>query len=227
MSKTLFKLFFISSLLVVTACAPKSVLAPPSVYEDTVLSLDEILEKASGDIEVLKAIMDIDILKNNKPYDSIKVTVLVKTPDWVHVRIYKYGMLFKDFVVMGDRLYILFGKGGPNLKKFGKELHNAIFWWDDIQEGVLYSNGPEYIIRARNKEVHIDKATLLPLKQSLVAFEKNIEITYEEPKEEKDGYWHQSLINIRTDDLSFTVKLKKLLRNPELGEFDFKSPEEN
>ena len=227
MSKMLFKLFFISFLLVITACAPKPVVAPPSVYEETVLSLDEILEKASGDIEVLKAIMNIDILKNNKPYGSIRAAVLVKMPDWVHIRMYKDYILFKDFIIKDDKLYVLLGKGGPNLKKFGKELHNAIFWWDDIQEGVLYSNGPEYIIRARNKEVHIDKATLLPLKQSLVAFEKNVEITYEEPKEEKDGYWHQSLINIRTGDFSFTVKLKKLLRNPELGEFDFKSPEEN
>jgi len=227
MLKTLFKLFFISFLLVVTACAPKPVVAPPSVYEDTALSLDEILEKASGDIVSLKAITDIEILQNNKHYDSISASVLVKMPDWVHVRMYKFGMLVKDFVIKDEKLYVLLGKGGPDLEKFGKEFHNAIFWWDDIQEGVLYSNGPEYIIRARNKEVHIDKATLLPLKQSIVAFEKNIEITYEEPKEEKDGYWHQSLINIRAGDFSFTVKLKKLLRNPELGEFDFKSPEEN
>ena len=226
MLKMLFKLFFISFLLVVTACAPKPLVVPPSLYEETALSLDEILEKASGDTEALKAIMDIDIRKNNEHYDSISASVLVKMPDWVHVRMYKFGMLVNDFVVMDDRLHVLSGKGGPNLRKFGKEFHNAIFWWDDIQEGVLYSNGPEYIIRARNKEVHIDKATLLPLKQSIVAFERNIEITYEEPKEEKDGYWHPSVINILAGDFSFTVKLKKLLRNPELGEFDFRVPQE-
>jgi len=226
MSKKLFKLFFISSLLVVTACAPKLLVAPPPVYEDTALSLDEILEKASGDTEAIKAITEIEILKNNEHYDSISASVLVKMPDWAHVRMYKFGMLVKDFVVMGDRVYVLSGKGGPNLKKFSKEFHNAIFWWDDIQEGVLYSNGPEYIIRARNKEVHIDKATLLPLRQRLVAFERNIEITYGVPKEEKDGYWHPSVINILAGDFSFTVNLKKLLRNPVLGEFDFRVPEE-
>ena len=226
MLKKLFKLFFISFLLVVTACAPKPVVAPPSVYEEIPLSLDEILEKASGDTVALKAITEIEIRKNNEHYDSISASVLVKMPDWVHVRMYKFGMLVKDFVVMGDSLYVLSGKGGPDLKKFGKEFHNAIFWWDDIQEGVLYSNGLEYIIRARNKEVHIDKATLLPLKQSIIAFERNIEIIYEEPKEEKDGYWHPSVINILAGDFSFTVKLKKLLRNPVLGEFDFRVPEE-
>ena len=226
MLKMLFKLFFTSFLLIVTACAPKPVAAPPALYEETALSLDEILEKASGDTVALKAITDIDILKNNEHYDSISASVLVKMPDWVHVRMYKFGMLVKDFVVMGDRLHVLSGQGGPNLKKFGKEFHNAIFWWDDIQEGVLYSNGPEYIIRARNKEVHIDKATLLPLKQSIFAFQGNIEIAYEEPMEEEDGYWHPSVINILAGDFSFTVKLKKLLRNPVLGEFDFKVPEE-
>ncbi len=226
MLKKLFKLFFISCLLVVTACAPKPVVAPPSAYEEITLSLDEILEKASGDTVALKAITEIEIRKNNEHYDSISASVLIKMPDWVHVRMYKFGMLVKDFVVKGDRLYVLSGKGGPNLKKFGKEFHNAIFWWDDIQEGVLYSNSLEYIIRARNKEVHIDKATLLPLKQSIVTFERNIEIIYEEPKEEKDGYWHPSVINILAGDFSFTVKLKKLLRNPVLGEFDFRVPEE-
>jgi hypothetical protein len=226
MSKKLFKLFFISFLLVAAACAPKPVVAPPSLYEETVLSLDEIIEKASGDTLALKAITEIEIRKNNEHYDSISASVLVKMPDWVHVRMYKFGMLVNDFVVMDDRLHVLSGKGGPNLKKFGKEFHNAIFWWDDIQEGVLYSNGPEYIIRARNKEIHIDKATLLPLKQRIVAFNRNIEIAYEEPVEEKDGYWHPSVINILAGDFSFTVKLKKLLRNPQLGEFDFRVPEE-
>ena len=226
MSKMLFKLFFISLIVLFSACAPKPVVAPPSVYEETSLSLDEILEKASGDTVALKAITKIEIRKNNEHYDSISASVLVKMPDWVHVRMYKLGMLVKDFVVMGDRLYVLSGKGGPNLKKFGREFHNAIFWWDDIQEGVLHSNGPEYIIRARNKEVHIDRATLLPLKQRLVAFERNIKITYGEPKEEEDGYWHPSVINILADNFSFTVKLKKLLRNPVLGEFDFRVPEE-
>ena len=226
MSKKLFKLFFISFLLVITACATKPAVAPPLVYEETAMSLDEILMKARGGTEALKAITEIDVRKNNEHYDSISASVIVKMPDWVHIRMYKFGILVKDFVVMGDRLHVLSGKGGPDLKEFGREFHNAVFWWDDIQEGVLYSNGPEYIIRARNKEVRIDKATLLPLEQRLVAFKRNIEITYGEPMEEKDGYWHPSVINIVAGEFSFTVRLKKLLRNPVLGEFDFKVPEE-
>ena len=225
MSKKLSKLFFISILLIVTACATKPVVAPPSVYEETALSLDEILKKASGDTMAIKAITDIEIRKNDKYYDSIRASVLVKMPDWVHVRMYKFGMLVKDFVVMGDRLHVLSGKGSPNLKKFGKEFHNAIFWWEDIEDGVLSSKGDEYMIRSRNKELRIDKATLLPLQQKIIAFEREIEITYTEPKEEKDGYWHPSVINIVVGDFSFRVKLKKLLRNPLLGEFDFQVPE--
>ena len=226
MSKKLFKLFFISFLLVITACATKPAVAPPSVYEETAMSLDEILMKARGGTEALKAITEIDVRKNNEHYDSISASVIVKMPDWIHIRMYKFGILVKDFVVMGDRLHVLSGKGGPDLKEFGREFHNAVFWWDDIQEGVLYSNGPEYIIRARNKEVRIDKATLLPLEQRLIAFKRNIEMTYGEPMEEKDGYWHPSVINIVAGEFSFTVRLKKLLRNPVLGEFDFKVPEE-
>ena len=161
MSKTLYRLFFISILLLFISCAPKPVVIPPPVYEETLFSLDEILEKARGDTDTLKAITNIDILKNNEPYDSISASILVKMPGWAHVRMYKFGILVKDFVVKDEKLYLLSGKGGPDLKKFSREFLNAVFWWDDIQDGVLYSSGPEYIIKARNKDIHLDKATLL------------------------------------------------------------------
>lgn len=226
MSKMLSKLFFISLIVLFSACAPKPLLIPPSVYEETTLSLDEIIEKASGDTVAFKAITEIEVRKNNEHYDSVRASVLIKMSGPVHVRMYKFGILVKDFVVMDDRLYLLSGKGDPKLKELGRQFHNAIFWWNDIQEGVLQSKGSEYIIKARNKVVHIDKATLLPLRQRFVAFEREIEIIYGDPMEEKDGYWHPSEINILVGDFSFTVKLKKLIRNPALGEFDFRLPEE-
>ncbi len=224
MSKKLLKFFCFSLLFIFVACAPKPKVAPPPLYKETVLSLEEIIAKVSNDIEVLKAITDIRIEKNNELYDFINASLLVKKPDWVHMRIYKFGMLVKDFVIKGKELYVLSGKGGSYLKKFGKEFHNAIFWWDNIKNGVMYRVGSEYIIRTENKEIHLDRATLLPVKQEIIAFDRKIDITYDKPKKEEDGFWYPSMVRIYVGDFEFKVKLKKLLRNPSLGEFDFQIP---
>jgi hypothetical protein len=227
MSKKLLKYFCFSLLFLFTACAPKPKIAPPPLYEEAELSLEEIVARVGNDIDVLKAITDIRIEKNHELYDFVNASVLVKKPDWVHMRIYKFGMLVKDFVIKDKELYVLSGKGGVNLKKFGNEFHNAVFWWDDIKGGLLYKKGDEYIIRTGGKKIHLDTATLLPVKQEIVGFDRTIDIRYDEPKKDKNGFWYPSRINIFVGDFEFKVRLKKLLRNPALGEFDFKIPVES
>ncbi len=227
MSKKLLRYLYFSLLFIIVACAPKPKMAPPPLYEEAELSLEEIVEKVGNDIDVLKAITDIKIERNDELYDFVNASVLVKKPDWVHMRIYKFGILVKDFVIKDKKLYVLSGKGSSNLKKLGREFHNAIFWWDNIQDGLLFREGSAYIIRTENKEIHLDTATLLPLKQEIIAFGKKIDITYKNPKKDEDDFWYPSKIIIYVGDFEFNVKLKKLVRNPSLGEFDFQIPAES
>jgi hypothetical protein len=205
-------------------CAPKVVSLPPPEYLEQDLSLEEIIVKVSTGVEVLKAITDINIEKNDKPHDFYNASVLVKKPGWLHMRIYKFGMLVKDFVIKDKELYVLSGKGGDNLKKLGNEFYNAIFWWDDVSNAVMRRKGNEYIVRSENKEIHIDTATLLPLKQEIMALNTKINITYDKPRKGENGFWYSSEMVIYINDFKFSVKLKKLLKNPSLGEFDFRTP---
>ncbi len=46
-------------------------------------------------------------------------------------------------------------------------------------------------------------------------------MNYKEPKE-TDGYWYNSIITINLNNFKFRVKLKKLIKNPVLGEADFR-----
>lgn len=222
--KKLLRYFCFSAVFILLACAPKPKVAPPPLFEETELSLEEIVVRAGNDIDVLKAIADIEIEKNREHFGVVKAAILVKRPGWVHTRIYKMGMIVRDFVIKDAEVYILSGKGGGNLKELGSEFYNAVFWWDHIGEGVMYSERDKYIIRTENKEIHIDRATLLPVKQVISSSGSKVYIVYDEPMEQENGLWYQSEIKISVGEYKFKVMLKKLLKNPSLGEMDFRTP---
>jgi hypothetical protein len=226
MLKKLLKYSCFNILFIFIACAPKPEITPPSVYLEEDLSLEEIITEVGNDTETLKAIAAIKIEQNNELYDFINASVLVKRPGWVHMRIYKFGMLIKDFIIKDNDLYILSGKGNEDLKKLGREFYNAVFWWDDIRNGLMYRENEKYIIRTSDREIYLDRATLIPLKQEIFTSGRKISITYHKPVQAEDGFWYPSVIEIYLGNFKFTVTLKKLLKNPLLGEFDFKIPVE-
>ncbi|MBI4683414.1 MAG: hypothetical protein HY757_09995 [Nitrospirae bacterium] len=226
MSKKLLRCFYFSLLFVFVACVPTPKIAPLPLYEQRDLSLEEVIAKVSDDIDVLKTIADINIEKNNEPYSSISASMLIKKPGWVHMRMYQLGILVRDFVIKDDSLYVLSGKNDDNLKKLGRELYNAIYWWDGYSRGEMSVGGETYIIRTGDREIHLDKTTLLPLKQGIKVLNKNIQVTYYEPVN-NEGFWYPALLKIHMDDFTFTVKIKKLIKNPLPGESDFQVPSEN
>ncbi|MBI5097819.1 MAG: hypothetical protein HZB30_01090 [Nitrospirae bacterium] len=207
--------FFIS-------CAPKVITPVPPQYREE-LSLDEIVSKVSDDIQVLKAIADIRIEKNSELYDQINASVIFQRPDRAHMRMYKFGMLVSDIVKKDGELYVLTGKKDTKLAGLIEEFLYAVFWWDDVEGGFLYSQADEYIIRNVRKEIHLDKATLLPVIQDISSSGKTVHITYAEPQN-YEGFWYPSKLAISVDDFRFSVKIDKLIKNPPLGESDFKTP---
>jgi len=222
--KKLLKYFSFSILFILIACAPKPKLLPPPLYEDTRLSLEEIILKAGSNLDSMKAISDITVEKNDKHFSTFSASSLIKKPDWIHMRVYQLGMLVRDFVIKDNQLHILSGKKDLNLKSLGREMHNAIFWWEDLNDGTLTTNNDKYVISSSRKELHLDRDTLLPLIQIISSEQGLIVMHYEEPKE-TDGYWYNSIINIALNEFKFRVKLKKLIKNPTLGEADFRVPE--
>ncbi len=221
MLKKLLKFCCFSVLLFVVACAPK--VAPLPEYIEEEFSLEEILHRAGGDVEVLKAITDIHIEKDNAPYDFVNASVLAKKPGWVHMRIYKFGMLIRDFVIRDGQLHVLSGKQSANLKKMGNEFYNAVFWWDGMESGIMKSNGEEYVIQNTGKKIRINRGTLIPIQQEMIAFDRKIDVQYSEPKQDEKGSWYPSRITIDAGNFTFKVKVKKLIKNPQLGEMDFRS----
>jgi len=204
------------------ACAPRPVMKAPRIYQED-LSLEDITERAGKDIEVLKAIADIRINRNNEPYDVVSASVLARKPGWIHMRMYKFGMLVRDIVIKDEAVYVLSGKDSPGLRQLAKEFYNAIFWWGDLEGGVMYSEGDEYVIRTDNKTIYVEKGNLMPLKQYINVLDTSILLTYD-VQVEHDGFWYPSLINLYSGDFMFSVSLRKVIKNPELGPFDFQTP---
>jgi len=202
-------------------CAPR--VTPPPLYKDIDLSLEEIILITSKDINVLKAIVGVDIERYNEPYTYIDASVLIKRPGLVHIRTYRFGVLVGDYIIKDRAVYVLSGRGGDVLKKFGREIYHSIFWWDGLKEAFMHREAKEYVIRSEDKEIHLDRATLLPIKQKIKIDSKSIDIMYEEPQRGED-FWYPSVIKIDAGTYRINIKVKKLIKNPSLGESDFKLP---
>jgi hypothetical protein len=211
--------FSVLLILVLAGCAPR--VAPPPLYRGIDLSIDQVIRKAGGDIDSLKAVADIKIEKNSKPYSFINASVLIKRPGWVHMRVYKFGMPLNDIVIKDDQIYVLSGKSSSTLMDIGKEFYPAVFWWDDLKEGIMYREEREYIILTENKEVHLESATLFPLRQEIRTGGRNVDIIYGKPEREGE-FWYPSLITVHADNYIFSVRVERVFIDPPLGENDFK-----
>jgi len=203
-------------------CAPKVITPVPPQYREE-LSLDEIVSKVGDDIQAIKAIADIRIEKNSEFYDQINASVIFQRPDRAHMRMYKFGMLMSDIVKKDGELYVLTGKKDTKLAGLIEEFLYAVFWWDDVKGGFLYSQADEYIIRTVSKKIHLDKTTLFPVMQDISSSGKTIHVTYTEPHN-YEGFWYPSKLVITFDDFKFNITIDMLIKNPELSKSDFKIP---
>ncbi|RJQ49429.1 MAG: hypothetical protein C4538_02155 [Nitrospiraceae bacterium] len=218
---TAFHLILVSVLLFFISCAPR-VAAPPQ-YLLKELSLDEIIMKASDDIQTLKAVADITIEKNLQTIDHINASLLIQGAGRIHIRVYKFGMLVNDLIMVDGILFDAKGKSNSKFTGLISEFARAVFWWDNMNNGSLRRDGDVYIIQSGQKEIRLDAATLLPVKQDIITSGKSIAVVYAEPRD-YDGFWQPSELTISIDDLRFRIKIDKLLKNPPAGESDFRIP---
>ncbi len=215
-------------LFTVFGCTPRVV--PPPLYRDIDLTLEEIIERAKGDINTIKAVAGINIEKDNKPYFYLDASLLLKEPNWLQMRWYKLGILTGSLLIKDNVVYTSSGKGADRFKKLGDKLYYSVFWWEDIENASLYKQGSEYVIRTKNRKIHIDKSTLIPQTQEITVNSNKIYIGYDRPVQTFTGtqpgndFWYPSEVRIETGSYSFSVKIVKLIINPPLNENDFKTP---
>lgn len=212
-------------------CAPEVALPPQ--YRELDLTLEEIIRAVRKDIDTLKVTAGINIEKDDKPHLYIDAVILLKKPDWLNIRLYKFGIPVGEFLVMEDgrvRIADVLSEGGEgklndklrrNLKELSKRLYQSFFWWEGLsccrEDTVMSRNEEEYIIKAEDREIHLDKATLLPRRQELINNDKKISILYEESRREGD-FWYASLMKIESGNYRVSLRIERLTVNPPLEE---------
>ena len=201
------------------------------------LSLEEIITIAKGDINSLKAVVNINIEKDDISYSNVDASLVLKKSNWLHMRLYRFGILIGDFLLKDNVVHTASGKGAHGFREFGRELYYSVFWWEDIEDALMYKEPAAYVIRTKNKEIRINKSTLLPESQEIITNSKKIHILYEQPEKgvvptlrdrSRANFWYPSVIKIETGVYRVTVKVTKLFINPPLKEEDFPtSPSES
>jgi len=218
----LFTSYFSLLSFCLSGCVPR--VAPPPLYRGAELTLDEVIQKSGKDIDALKASADISIARKNEPYSDISVSARIKRPGQTRMQIYKFGVPVNDILIKDEKVYVLSGKSNGEIKELGMEFYHAVFWWDGMKDSVMYKEGTEYILKTESKEIYLDKETLFPLRQEIITEGKSVLIIYSEPKSE-EGFWYPSVIDIKIGDYILKVQVKKLILNPQLGEYDFRVPD--
>ncbi|MBI4699291.1 MAG: hypothetical protein HY758_10430 [Nitrospirae bacterium] len=226
--------FYVLFFYCLTGCVPKAI-APPPLYRDKELSLEEVIAIARGKIHSLKAIVAVDLEKNEISYPYVDASLLITTPKLLRVRLYKFGLQVGDYVIKDDLVHVVSGKMDDKLSKFGKEFYYSIFWWEGLENAVMYSQGTNYVIRTDGKEILVDSSTLLPERQEITAGDEKISIFYERPEQTiipssagraQTDLWYPSLMKILTGTKKLNIKIEKLSVNPQIEESDFTWQEE-
>jgi hypothetical protein len=215
-------LFSFSIVFVLSGCATK--VAPPPVYERTSVTLEEIIRDTGKEgITSLKAITDIEVTVDGGPHSEGSASAILMKPDLVHIKAYKFGLLVGDIIINNGETHVKSGKVNATMQQFSKELYDVVFWWDDMRDAEILRSGEEYILQKRGKSIHLDSSTLLPTKQEIYAYGRDILIMYSEPAY-ADGFWYQSLMEITMENYKFNIEVDKLRLNPEVSESEFDLP---
>jgi hypothetical protein len=193
------------------------------------LSFNEVVTFARGEINAIKAVVCIRVEKGEGPYTHVDASLILKRPNWLQMRMYKFGMPVGSLLIKDNVVYEMSGKGTGRLGGFGRELYYSIFWWDDVTDALMYQRDGNYVIKAKNRVVRLDGSTLLPESQEVVIDNKKAYIIYGKPKkivsvDQGQGVkdvWYPSILKIKTGKYMIYVKIEKLLINPSFRESDF------
>jgi hypothetical protein len=207
MSRHAVKLFLISIVLFLTACAAGRIEKKEMpFYEGKAFS--EVLSERNGihDIETKFAVL---FEKKDSEIRGDAALDISRTGD-ISLRVYSLGFLAMELTSKDGVV-----KSTPSLDK-GKKviltrgLRDCLFWWDIRDTSLIEENG-YYVLESPDREIWIDKKTFLPARQNIY-FEdgKVLNVYYDNPTKE-DDIWYQSKIRIEFLQYSVTFTIKHML----------------
>ena len=204
MLKSVLKLFFLSILLVASACAPRYGEIP--TYEG--MDVREVLaaKKSVSDIEAVFSVTFENEDTSIKGDGKIDVS---RNGDLV-LRIYSFGFLAFELTSHDGIVHSNppVDRNKSTILTYG--LRDCFFWWD-IDDPDFKEENDAYIFSDVVRKIWIEKKTMLPVKQTVSLSDgRELIITYENP-EEMNETWYPTKIRIQLAQYSVILVIKELL----------------
>jgi hypothetical protein len=203
MWKNALKLFFVSIFILLAACAPRKIEMPS--YEGR-----DFREVIAGmqNISEIETKMSIVFEKVDTEMMGDGALSISRDGD-MSLRVYSLGFLAMEVTSREGTV-----KSTPRLDKsktmiLTKGLRDCLFWWD-IKDFTLSEDRDAYLLINGERELWVDRKTLLPRKQ-IIRFDGDKELTiyYERPAREND-VWYQSKMRIELSRYRVTLTVKNI-----------------
>jgi hypothetical protein len=203
MWKTVSKLFFLSVVLLAFACAPRRVEIP--TYEG--LDVREVLLEKKPVAEI-DAVFSITFERDETEIKGEGKANISRNGD-LALRVYSFGFLAFELTSQDGAI-----NSNPAIDRnkgviltYG--LRDCLFWWD-VQDFSIGEENNAYVFSNSVRRVWIDKATMLPQKQTISLSDgRELLITYELPRQ-ISGNWYPSRIRIELSRYAVTLVIKEL-----------------
>jgi len=197
------KLFFVSILVAVSACAPQKVEIP--AFEQR--SLDVVLAERKS-IEKIDAAMSVVFEKTDSEMHGDAVIDIMQDGD-MHMKVYTLGILAMDITAKNGQV-----KSTPKLDKskttiLTRGLRDSLFWWD-LTDFTVQEENDQLILQNATRQVVLDRKTMLPQKQR-ISFDdgKQVTVSYDMPVQAK-GVWYQSRMRIELSRYAVTLTVREI-----------------
>jgi len=203
MYRNALRLFFLSILIMLFACVPKRVEIP--VYEGKSLEDALSLYKSISSIETT---FSATFEKEDTEIKGDGIVNIADSGD-MSMRIYSFGFLVfelssKDGVIKSDPQI---DKNKSTILTYG--LRDCLYWWD-IKDYEVNESLNSYILLNNQRQVWINKKTMLPIKQVIFLDDgRELDITYENP-ENFGVFWYPSKLRIEFAKYAVVLRLKDM-----------------
>lgn len=203
MLKNVLRLFFLSIILVLGACAPKRVELPSYEGKD----LREVMAGMRG-VSEIETTFSITFEKNDTEIRGDAALNIAPSGD-MSLRVYSLGFLAMELTSKEGNV-----KSTPQLDRNKKivltrGLRDCLFWWD-MRDFSMKEEKDDYLLGSFDRELWIDKQTFLPKKQKIYFDDgKALTIYYDNPARVNDT-WYQSKIRIELLHYSVTLIVKNI-----------------
>lgn len=197
------KLFCISIILFLVSCAPRTMERP--LHQERSL-LEVIAERNS--ISQIDTTMSIVFEKVDSEIRGDAALNIFNNGN-MELKVYAFGILAMEMTSREGAV-----KSNPQLdstKKtiFARGLRDCLFWWD-IKDFTVQDGEGYYLLINTEREITIDKKSILPQKQQVYFSNGKVLTVYYENPAMENGIRYQSKMRIELSKYSVTLTVKNI-----------------